>query len=126
MESKMRNYPTVVLHPVLVYASATMTPTNSHPDEPDSELRIEHEYDDETPPSIAIIHAIAIIENIDPVDLLDECGIALYDYINPEALDRLATANTEGAVTIDLTLYPEHEYTIHVGDTGQLVVRKVV
>jgi Halobacterial output domain 1 len=101
-----------------------MTSESSRFDKSNSELCIEHPFDDETPPSVAIIQAIAIIENTQPMNLPDECEFTLYDHIDPEALDRLVTANTRNDVTIDLYIQSEHEYVVQVRDTRQLVVQK--
>ncbi|MFC4437891.1 MULTISPECIES: HalOD1 output domain-containing protein [Natrialbaceae] len=42
-----------------------------------------------TKPSIAVINALATVKNVDPAELTTECGITLYDYVDPEALDVL-------------------------------------
>lgn len=45
----------------------------------------------QTPPSVAIVEAIASLENSTPVDLPTTHGIVLFDTIDPEALDTLVT-----------------------------------
>lgn len=103
-----------------------MSPASPPSDEPPSQLRIEHTIDDETSPSVAIILAIAILEDTNPADLPEEVGMTLYEHIDPEALDRLITGETEGEVTIDfdLNLHPDHEYAVQIHDTRNLVVEK--
>lgn len=98
-------------------------------DEPTARCRIEHAYDDETPPSIAIIRAISILENTDPAELSDEVEMTLYDHIDPEALDRLTNdATGAAAVTIDLglSLETDRQYAVQVREGGRLVVQKAV
>lgn len=91
----------------------------------DDQLRIEHQYDADVPPSIAIVQAIAAIEDVDPTDFQTDPGIRLYDQIDPEALNRLVTNNSDVAtVTVDLTLHNDHQYAVQIHDDGQLVVRK--
>lgn len=90
----------------------------------DAPLRIEWTFDDETPPSIAIVQAIAIIENADPTELPSEAGITLYDHIDPDALDRLVGETDVAAVTIDLGFAPGHQYAVQIRETGQVVVQK--
>lgn len=104
-----------------------MTPDSRSPsDESNSPLRIERTYTDETPPSIAIIHAIAAIENTDPRSLTEELGMTLYDHLDPEALDRLATDTTELTITVGLHLNSEQEYAVQIDETGHLIVQKAV
>ncbi|MDS0476896.1 HalOD1 output domain-containing protein [Natrinema sp. 1APR25-10V2] len=101
-----------------------MTDRSNPSSEEDTPSRIEWTFDDDRPPSIAIIQAIAVIEDMDPMDLPDEAGITLYDHIDPDALDRLATGTTNmAAVTISLE-QPDHQYAVQIRDTGQLVVQK--
>lgn len=92
---------------------------------PNDPLRVESDYDEETPPSIAIVRAIAVIEDVDPVDSPTELGITLYDHIDPTALDQFLTDRSDGTtVTIDLTIHNHHRYTVRVQNTGHLVVEK--
>lgn len=103
-----------------------MTPTKPNAsDSPTEPIQVEHRYDATIPPSIAIVRSIAAIEDVDPVDSPRDLGITLFEQIDPEALDRLLTDDGGGgAVTVDLTLQNGHRYTVHVEDTGRLVVRK--
>lgn len=88
-------------------------------------IRIEHHYDAETPPSIAIVQAIAALENVDPTAFSTDLGLRLYDHLDPEALNRLVT-NDGGiaAVTVDLTLHDDQHYSVRIRDDGRLVVQK--
>ena len=52
--------------------------------------------DESLPPSLAVIVAVAEKEGIDPLDLEPPTYDALYDVINPEALDSLFDARTDG------------------------------
>lgn len=90
-----------------------------------NESRIEHHYDADTPPSIAIVQAIAALENVEPTDFQPALGIRLADQIDPEALDQLVTTTRGGAsIAITMTLTDRNEYDVQVSDTGQIVVRK--
>ncbi|MFC4437890.1 MULTISPECIES: HalOD1 output domain-containing protein [Natrialbaceae] len=101
-----------------------MTSPNIFSDSND-QRRIEHQYDTDTPPSTAIVQAIAAIEDVDPTDFQTDLGIRLYDHIDPEALNRLITNNGDIAtVTVDLTLHNDHRYAVQIHDDWQLVVQK--
>lgn len=88
-------------------------------------IRVQWRFDSDTPPSLAIIRTIAAIENVDPVTSLTALGIRLHKHLNPEALDHLLSdRNGNTTVTIEFTLHNDQRYTIHLDDTGQLVVVK--
>lgn len=79
---------------------------------------IDHTYDEATPASIAVIQAIAAVEDLDPMDV----EFTLYDHVQPDALDMLvghesATGNVEISFTID-------GYRVRVRDTGEVTVRE--
>jgi hypothetical protein len=63
-------------------------------------------------PSVAVVTAIAALENVEPVDL----PVTLYDHISPEALDALVATNSP--VTISFHL---EEYYIQI-DRNSLVI----
>lgn len=85
-------------------------------------VRIEHRYDGETPPSIAIVRAIAVIENVDPTNAPTDLGLTLYDHVDPTALDRLvAEAPESSAVTVDLTIHADHYYCVRIRGTRLIV-----
>lgn len=82
-------------------------------------LPIEHTYDEATPASIAVIQAIAAVEDVDPIDV----EFTLFEHVQPDALDMLvghdsATGNVEIKFTVD-------GYRVRVRDTGEVVVRDV-
>ena len=90
----------------------------------DDLMRVEHRYDSDTPASIAIVRAIAVIENVDPMDSPTELGITLHDHVDPTALDRLVSAaDGNGAVTVDLTLHNDHRYAVRVRESRLTVER---
>uniref|UniRef100_A0A7D5GJ94 Halobacterial output domain-containing protein n=1 Tax=Natrinema halophilum TaxID=1699371 RepID=A0A7D5GJ94_9EURY len=108
-----------------------MSELEYHPTRPDvsggsdSPRRVECRFDRDTPPSIAIVRAIAVIEDIDPTDSPTDLGITLYDHVDPAALDSIVTSgDTDSTITIDLTIRNDHQYSIRVQDTGRLVVEK--
>lgn len=63
-------------------------------------------------PSIAVINAIAALENVDPTDL----SVILHNHIDPEALDALVA--TDSHITISFTL---NEYRVKI-DGDKLVI----
>ncbi|NUB92180.1 hypothetical protein HTZ84_06650 [Haloterrigena sp. SYSU A558-1] len=81
-------------------------------------------YEAGTPPSLAIVRAIAALENTDPTALPAECGVQLSDHIDPEALDRLTTDASDVVVTIELGLHDESHYTVQIRDSERLIVTK--
>lgn len=93
---------------------------------PNDPVRVERVYDNETPPSIAIVRAIAVIEDTDPIDSQTDLGITLFDHFDPTALDQLVTRNDgTDTVSVDLTLHSDHRYAVHVRDTGRLTVERI-
>lgn len=103
-----------------------MTPANPNfSGDSNDPIHVECPYDDDTPPSIAIVRAIAVIEDVDPIDSPKTLGITLYDHVDPEALDRLVTATGSGdGVTVELTLRNDHRYAVRIRDTGRVVVER--
>lgn len=59
----------------------------------------------QTPPSVAIVEAIARIENCPPTELPTTHGIQLYNSINPEALDTLVTSSDPVSLSFTLDEY---------------------
>lgn len=51
--------------------------------------------------SIAVVEAIATIENTPPTDL----SMTLHDYINPTSLDELVSSNSDVSVTFSVDQY---------------------
>ncbi|UHQ99013.1 hypothetical protein HYG81_25035 (plasmid) [Natrinema zhouii] len=68
------------------------------------------EYESEQPPSLAVVNALANLEEEDPTDL----NYTLYDYIHPEALDTLIQS---GPVTVTFTV---NQYTVHITGSGTI------
>ncbi|MCU4925520.1 hypothetical protein OB905_05895 [Halobacteria archaeon AArc-dxtr1] len=90
---------------------------------PGESVVIEHEYDAETPASIAVVQAICALEDVDPVEMTRELGITLYEQIDPEALDAmLADGTGTGEVVISFALVNSETYRVQVADTGTVVV----
>lgn len=94
-------------------------------DNPDPPIYVEQQYDGDTPPSVAIVKAIACIEDVDPVESPSELGITLYDHIDPTALDQLITKNTgNGDVSVGLTVRNEYQYEVRIYDSGWIVIER--
>ena len=67
----------------------------------------------ETTPSMAVIDAIASVENTEPTDVVEELDTTLFDHVDPEALDALITG--DNPVSISFTI---DEYEVRFdGDT---------
>lgn len=91
----------------------------------DGPVVIEHEYDDETPASIAVMQAICALENVDPVAASTDLGITLYDHVDPESLDTvLATGTTDGEIVISFELTDHRTYRVEVVDTGRITIHR--
>ncbi|RQH03432.1 hypothetical protein EA472_02405 [Natrarchaeobius oligotrophus] len=58
-----------------------------------------------TAPSIAVIDAIAAIENVKSSDLEGSLDAPLFNYIDPEALDRLITSDSQIKVSFTFDEY---------------------
>lgn len=69
-----------------------------------------------TKPSIAVIDAIATLENVDPVDLSTILETTLFDHINPDALNSLVTK--ESTISISFSI---DEYLIRIDDKGLVI-----
>lgn len=72
------------------------------------------------PPSIAIVEAIAAIEEVSPNDV----GFTLYDSVDPEALDTLfdERADTTRRETDVIAEFHVSDYTVKVASDGALTV----
>ena len=58
-----------------------------------------------TAPSIAVISAIAAVENVNPIDLGVALDTSLFTHIDPEALDELITSDNQIAVSFQFDKY---------------------
>ncbi|MDS0474839.1 HalOD1 output domain-containing protein [Natrinema sp. 1APR25-10V2] len=84
---------------------------------------VEYEYDTETPPSLAVVQAICVLEDIDPMEMPTEAGFVLHDHIDPSALDTiLANSTGDGNTVISFEVAIENTYTVEVRDTGRLIL----
>lgn len=84
-------------------------------------VRIDTEYTT-TPPSIAIISAIAELENANPTEI----DITLYEEVDPEALDTLfdisrQSETNEATVSAEIRI---SEYDVLIHNTGEISVVK--
>lgn len=75
-------------------------------------------YDDDVSASTAVVETVCEIEGVDPVDAPDTIGFTLYDYVDPEALDRVLDGDS-GAVAVELTI---EGHRIRITDTGRISV----
>lgn len=81
----------------------------------DGTVVVEYSPDESTPTSIAIVRAIAAIEDVDPIDL--EC--TLHDYVEAEALDRLTAHDGLGRLGVDFSVCG---YRVRVDNSDTITV----
>ncbi|WP_247000795.1 HalOD1 output domain-containing protein [Halosolutus gelatinilyticus] len=72
-----------------------------------------------TAPSHAVLEALAIVEDTTLLALRDELGTALYDYVDPEALD--AIIGSGRSTPIELSFEVQH-LRVTIATDGRLVV----
>ena len=78
---------------------------------------VESQYNwSEAPPSVAIIYALAMLENVDPIQFSEELDRTLHDYIDPSALETLV--GNDQAVEVKFRM---DEYTIQIDNDGLIV-----
>lgn len=77
-------------------------------------------YEGEAPVSVAVVRAIAAVEDVDPTALPTKYDQVLFDRIDPEQLDRLAGdgTGTPGPV-IEFSIYG---YRVRVEDATRVLV----
>lgn len=103
-----------------------MPPSDPHfGDDLAERVHVENLSDTDVAPSIAIVKAIAGIEDVDPADSQSELGFQLYDYVDPTALDRIISGDDGNeTATIDFRIDNANQYSVHVQGSGRLVVEK--
>ncbi|MFC4542045.1 HalOD1 output domain-containing protein [Halosolutus amylolyticus] len=72
-----------------------------------------------TRPSHAIVDAVATVEDTTPIDLAHERGIALYDHVDPEALDAIVGGDRDSTVSVTFDI--DH-VQVTIETSGRLVV----
>lgn len=86
---------------------------------------IAYEYDAETPASIAVIHAICALTDVDPIDAPTELGFVLHDHVDPNALDTLLADGTgDGDVVLSFEVSNGHTYAVEIVDDGRILVQR--
>lgn len=89
----------------------------------DSLRVVEHEYDLETPASIAVVEAICTLEDVDPLQLPAESRFVLHEHIDSAALDSLLGDGTgDGTTTISFDIVLEDTYAVDISDDGRILV----
>ncbi|WP_222918460.1 HalOD1 output domain-containing protein [Natrinema sp. SYSU A 869] len=58
-----------------------------------------------TTPTVAVVNAIAGIEDVEPTDLSTALGTTMYEHINPEALDTVVTTGTHPEIAFSVDNY---------------------
>ncbi len=66
-------------------------------------VRVEHD-EAGLSPSLAVVEAIADLAGVESIDLADEAGIVLYDYIDPDALDALVAGAHDTELDLSVTI----------------------
>lgn len=78
---------------------------------------VESQYNwSETPPSVAIIYAPAMLENVDPIQFSEEFDITLFNYIDPLSLETLV--GNDQAVEITFII---DKYRVRINDNNLTV-----
>ena len=91
----------------------------------DGQRSIVHEYDAETPASLAVIHAICALTDVDPIDAPTELGFVLHEHVAPNALDTLLADGTgDGALVVSFEVTNGDTYAVEIADDGQIVVER--
>ncbi|MXV64143.1 hypothetical protein GS429_19145 [Natronorubrum sp. JWXQ-INN-674] len=89
--------------------------------EPDT---LEYEYDGETPASIAVIHAICALTDVDPIDAPTELGFVLHEHVDPDAIDALLADGTgNGETVVSFAVDADNTYTVEIDDDGCIEVQ---
>ncbi|WP_306061323.1 HalOD1 output domain-containing protein [Natronococcus wangiae] len=87
---------------------------------------VEHEFDDETPASIAVVQAICALKDVDPTRAQTELGLVLHEHIDPEALDTiLADGTGDGETVILFEISNGDTYSVEVADDGRIKAQQV-
>lgn len=88
---------------------------------------VQHEYDAETPPSIAVVQAVCALEDIDPMEMDSKTGFVLREHIDPTALDTLLADSTgEGTTVITFEIVADNTHLVDICDDGQIIVRHAI
>lgn len=81
---------------------------------------LERQYGAETPASVAVIGAVATLEDTDPIEFATEFGVTLNDWLDPKALDQLVgTGDGLGTVAVEFLAL---DYRVRVDDAGRVRV----
>ncbi|APW99755.1 hypothetical protein CHINAEXTREME_19150 [Halobiforma lacisalsi AJ5] len=94
--------------------------TDSSPD------AIEYEYDAETPASIAVVHAICAVADVDPLEAPTALGFVLHEHVDPGAIDTLlgdGTGDGNVVVSFDVSDDQGQVYAVEISDDGRIGVR---
>jgi len=70
-------------------------------------------------PSLAVVEAIADLVGVEPTDLSDE-GVVLYEHVDPDALNALASGRSGADVDVSLTVAG---YDVRVGPESAVARR---
>ena len=82
---------------------------------------VNHTFDAETPPSIAIIQAISVLQNTDPIEMARENGMVMHDHISPSALDEMMGDGTgSGDITINIKISVDNTYLVSIRNDGHI------
>lgn len=78
---------------------------------------VQKEFDwSETLPSIAIVRAVAALEDVDQSEVATVCGMPLFDAVDPDALDKLVTS--ADAISLSFSF---NDYSVDITDSTVVV-----
>lgn len=87
--------------------------------DPDAEVtRADYDWSS-TSPSVAVIEAIAVLEDVTPLAVRTELETSLYEHVDPGALDAILDSDRGYPVTVTFTV---DDYTVRLESHGLLVV----
>lgn len=72
-----------------------------------------------TPPSTAVVEALAEMEDVDPTELFPGEN-RLQDYVDADALDSVLTAPRQDVMTVSVSI---EEYVVRIRSSGAIEVR---
>lgn len=70
-----------------------------------------------TPPSYAVVDAVAALENVEPTDPSTSLGVTLFEHVDPEALDAIVEGGDDVALSFAMG-----DYAVRI-DGADLTIR---
>ncbi|CDK40308.1 HalOD1 output domain-containing protein [Halorubrum sp. AJ67] len=97
---------------------SSVTPEPNDPSSMSETARVRHGGSGPSP-SLAVVEAIAALAGVEPADLSDE-GVALYEHVDPDALNALVSDRSDADLDVSLTVAG---YDVRVGPESAVAQR---